>query len=709
MSFKSKSIATKLLFASCLTAVLVIVAIVAFIKLSIIPQMTNRALENQTSALAHSLKGIHASPEHWTEDYLSRAKLLDAFTNDGKTVVTMFLFKHGDYVRARTTLKKADGAQAVGSVLDPNSDAAKALKAGKEYSGQITLFDRRHMSTYLPVSFQDGTRGAVFVGIDYGSADPMLALASQMDYLVIGVGIVGIALLGVGLFFSVRVEASHREIEDIFRTTQDGLFLLNHELRMGAQTSKALTRVLGFEVKPGDYFLDLLKPSVSPKTFDTAKEYIELLLRHDVKEKLVASLNPLDCVEISSLRPNGIVESRFLQIRFNRVFKNGKVTHLLVTANNISRQVRLERELRESERRVQDQMTMMVYILQADPRLLQEFLASATHGLNEINEMLRTSNPTTGIETRCIDAIARTAHQLKGDAAALQLDAITQSFHGFESVLRELREKTKRTSEDLLPVTVRVKALFSEIAAIRDVIAKIGQIRGIVSVEPARPPRESGEDAVQPMVRQWNAFANQLATRHHKKVDLTYQGLELSTLASSLRETLNTTVNQFVRNAIVHGVETPSERKLRGKSEAAHLAVYVSDQGDGFVELSFRDDGAGINLEKVRQAAVRSGRFTAEAAQSLDTRRLTMMIFEPWLSTQEEANEDAGRGVGLDAVKEMISRQGGRIRIGSTRGEYCHLRVQLPLKLDAEASAAGKAAKHESKHELGNALIGEAA
>ncbi len=682
MMFKSKSIATKLLLSSCLSAVVVIVAIVAFIKLSMIPQLTNKALENQTSALAHSLKGIHGKAEQWTDQAFAREDLLDAFSNGGKTVATMFLFRDGQYIRVATTLKKDDGKRALGTALEPESDAARALQAGKEFSGHITLFNRLHMATYLPVAFGNGTRGAVFVGIDYGSADPMLALAHQMDYVVIGAGLVGVALLAAGLWFSIRVERTHRETEDIFRTTQEGIFLLDHDLRMGSQTSHALSRILGFEAKPGDNFLELLKSSVSPKTYDTAKEYIELLLRHDVKEKLVASLNPLDCIEIASVRPNGGVESRFLQIRFNRVMKSGKVTNLLVTANDISRQVRLERELRESERRVQDQMGMMVRILQADPRLLQDFLGSATSGLNQINEDLRTSNPITGITAEQLDAIFRIAHQLKGDAAALQLETITQSLHAFETLLQDLRAQKERKGEDLLPVAVRVKALYAEIGAIQEVIARIGQVRGLVSVEPPRPPRVSELDVQQAIVRQWNTFAQQLASRHQKKIELTYQGLELETLVPPVREAMNSIVNQFIRNALVHGVESPAERKLRGKAETAHLSVYVSDQGDGSVELSFRDDGRGINPEHIREAAIRSGRFAEDEAKALSMRQLTLLIFEPGLSTQANVDEDAGRGIGLDAVKDLIARLGGRIRIGSTRGEYCHFRVQLPLRTE---------------------------
>lgn len=682
MLFQSKSIATRLLLFSCVSAVIVVLAIVAFVKISMIPKLTTQALKNQTSTLAHSLRGIYSHPQQWTEANLQRGELLDDFSHRGQIVATIFLLKNGQYVRAATTLKKSDGSRAVGTTLEPESAAARALQTGQAYSGHITLFNRLHMSTYLPVAFANGVQGAVFVGIDYSSADSMLALARQMDYVVIGVGILSVLLLTVGFAYSIRVEEVHRETEDIMRTTQEGLFLLDHELRMGSQTSRSLSKILGFDVHAGANFLELLKPSVSPKTYDTAKEYIDLLLRHDVKEKLVASLNPLDCIEITRMHADGGMESRYLQIRFNRVLKGEKVTHLLVTANDITRQVRLEQELRESEQRVQDQMTMMVHILQADPRALQDFLITASQRLNEINEELRTSHAKTGMSTLQIETVLRAAHRLKGDAAALQLEAVTQSLHALETLLQKLRMQSERKGEDLLPVAVRIKELYSEVASIQDVIARIGQVRGIVSVEPPRPPRDE-EVAQQSLVRLWAAFARQIADRQGKKVALCYQGIELDRLARAQRETLNTIVNQFIRNALTHGVESPAERKARGKGEAAHISVYISDQGDGTLELSFRDDGRGIHPEDVRKSAIRSGRLSAEEAARMNARQLTMLIFETGVSTREKIDEDAGRGIGLDAVKDLIAKQGGRIRIGTTPGEYCHFRVQLPLLLDA--------------------------
>ena len=210
MNFDRKSISSKLLFWSCVSAAIVIAAIVTFIKISMIPQLTDKALSSQTSAMAHSLKGLFGDEAQWTAQALSREDLLDASSNGGKTVATLFVVKDGQYVRAATTLKKDDGSRAVGTVLDANSAAAQALAAGREFSGQVTLFQRLHMTSYVPVSFPNGTRGAIFVGIDYSSADDMLALAHQMVYVVIAVGLVGIVLLAIGLAYAIRTIVSNR-------------------------------------------------------------------------------------------------------------------------------------------------------------------------------------------------------------------------------------------------------------------------------------------------------------------------------------------------------------------------------------------------------------------------------------------------------------------------------------------------------------------
>lgn len=473
------------------------------------------------------------------------------------------------------------------------------------------------------------------------------------------------------------LERAHRETDDILRTTQEGLFLLDADGRVGSQQSRALAGILGVQVPPGSDFLDVLRPLVTPKVFDTAREYIDLLLRHEVREKLVAGLNPLDSVEITVTRGPGMVETRFLQFRFNRVMEGEVVTHLLVTTNDISRRVRLERDLRESEVRAQGQMSVLLQILGVEPHLLQDFLRNASEGLNLINQQLELQPaPGENLLTK-VNAIFRIAHRIKGDAAAVGLESVAQSFHGLEDMLSGMRERGDLVGEDFLPVAVRMKALFSEIETIHNVLTRMAQMRGVVTVEPARPKTEPSAVA-NPIVRQWISYAKQLAERHGKQVDLVYQGMDVSDLHPVQREAVSSIVNQFVRNALVHGIERPEDRKARGKAESGRLAVYVANWGENGIEVSFRDDGQGIDQAKLRAAVVRSGRMNEEEVGTVDMRRLVSFIFEPGISTRETADEDAGRGAGLDAVRDLVRKLGGQIRIGMTTGEYCHFRVQLP-------------------------------
>ena len=511
-------------------------------------------------------------------------------------------------------------------------------------------------------------------------------------------GIILYVFLGQLRSSDTQIDRAQKETENILRTMQEGLFLLDNEFGIGTQTSIALGQILGVTIKPGQNFLTILRPLVTPKTFETAKEYIELLLRHDVKEKLVASLNPLDAIEINTTREHGVIDTRYLNFRFNRVLEHGKVTHLLVTASDISRRIRLERELRSSEKKVQDQMSMMVHILQADPRLMQEFLTHALSGLDQINHSLKGGSATASVANADIDIIFRIAHRIKGDATALNLQTVAQSLHAFEEVLSGLRARADIQNEDMLPVIVHVKSIYAELNAITDAMARIAQVRGVVHVEPVKPAHNPGL-AQLPFVKQWRSLVEQVAQRHGKQVELNYQGLDLEHVAQGLRDPINTIVNQFIRNAVTHGLETPQERRQRGKSEVGHISVYVSDAGDGALELSFRDDGAGIHPQTLRDAAVRCGKLDAQAAEQADLRQLTALIFEPGFSTREKVDDDAGRGVGLDVVKDLITKQHGRIRIGTTQGEYCHFRVQLPLPLAPRSPAAAPMAGRKDQTE----------
>ncbi|MBS3936138.1 MAG: Hpt domain-containing protein [Sulfuritalea sp.] len=473
-----------------------------------------------------------------------------------------------------------------------------------------------------------------------------------------------------------ELERARKETADILRTTQEGLFLLDQQNRTGTQYSRALERILGTTEFSGKDFFSLLQPMVSEKTLATTREYIELLFKHDVKEKLVADLNPLNCVQVFVGQGTGRPETRYLEFGFNRVKEAGRITHLLVTANDITQRILLERSLKETEARARDQVGMLVDILQIEPAALQQFLRTAREGVQTINGLLQAQETGATERGSKVHALFRQSHRMKGDAAALGLKNMAAAFERLEGTLTGMHENHSLTGEDFLPVTVQVKSIYEQLDAIESVFAQIGQARVSVSLEPHRVGHDPAT-AQQPFVQRWNDFAQEIAVRHGNTVELNYCGPDLAVLPDALQDAVNTIVNQFIRNAVVHGIEPAEDRKRLGKPATGRLTIHLAQREDGGVDLSFRDDGRGISVEHVRQVALEKGRLSAEEAATWDPRRIIGLIFEPSVSTRATADGDAGRGVGLDAVREVVARLGGSIRLGTTANEYCRFRVGL--------------------------------
>ncbi|HEY7957039.1 MAG TPA: response regulator, partial [Polyangia bacterium] len=134
----------------------------------------------------------------------------------------------------------------------------------------------------------------------------------------------------------------------------------------------------------------------------------------------------------------------------------------------------------------------------------------------------------------------------------------------------------------------------------------------------------------------------------------------------------------LLRNAIAHGIEPPALRRALGKPEAGTITVTARHEGDA-IELAVEDDGRGIDLTAVRAALIAARRVSAEEAGALDEASLYASLFQPGVSTRIGADDLAGRGVGLDAVKEAIARLGGAVRVTSTPGRGACFVVRLPL------------------------------
>ncbi|HUX34098.1 MAG TPA: chemotaxis protein CheA [Gemmatimonadaceae bacterium] len=172
-------------------------------------------------------------------------------------------------------------------------------------------------------------------------------------------------------------------------------------------------------------------------------------------------------------------------------------------------------------------------------------------------------------------------------------------------------------------------------------------------------------------------LARDLAHRWSKQVDVVLDG-EDTEIDRNLVDVLSDPLVHMVRNAVDHGLEGPDERLAAGKPAAGRLAIAAYHAG-GNVVVEIRDDGRGLNRDKILAKAIASG--IVAAGLPISDREIYDLIFAPGFSTADVVTDISGRGVGMDVVRRNVEAMRGRIEIDSRPGQGTQFIIRLPLTL----------------------------
>jgi two-component system chemotaxis sensor kinase CheA len=170
-----------------------------------------------------------------------------------------------------------------------------------------------------------------------------------------------------------------------------------------------------------------------------------------------------------------------------------------------------------------------------------------------------------------------------------------------------------------------------------------------------------------------------LSQANGKRIELELHGAETE-LDRQILQAIQDPLTHMVRNSADHGIETPDARRSAGKTERGTIRLNAYHEG-GHVILEISDDGAGINVDRVRQKAVERGLVKGEVAASLPDSQVLRFIFEPGFSTAEKITNVSGRGVGMDVVRSNIEKIGGTVDLSSQVGRGTTVRIKIPLTL----------------------------
>lgn len=169
------------------------------------------------------------------------------------------------------------------------------------------------------------------------------------------------------------------------------------------------------------------------------------------------------------------------------------------------------------------------------------------------------------------------------------------------------------------------------------------------------------------------------ANQESKKVSLILNGTETE-IDRNILQIISDSLIHLIRNAVGHGVETPEVRIKAGKPAEGKIMLNAYSESD-VVIIEIKDDGIGIDAERVRQKSIEKGLISAEDAKSMSDNDVILMIFEPGFSTMDQVTSISGRGVGMDVVKRALDAIGGNISVDTVKNEGTTFSLRIPSSM----------------------------
>ncbi len=295
--------------------------------------------------------------------------------------------------------------------------------------------------------------------------------------------------------------------------------------------------------------------------------------------------------------------------------------------------------------------------LEVELNQLRGSLADMNDNLNRLRQHLRDIE--LQAETQMQSRLAQ-AKELQAGFDPLEFDRFTR-----------VQELTRMMAESVNDVATVQRTLQRTVEATEDDLVAQG-----------RQTRELQRDLLKTRMVEFEGISDRLyrvvrlaskETGKQVKLDLLGATIEMD---RGMLDRMTPAFEHLLRNCVAHGIESPEVRSAAGKEAAGLITVELRQDGND-VSVEFRDDGAGLDLKRIREKAISSGLITAD--QPIDDQQAANLIFMPGFTTAAQVTELSGRGIGMDVVRAEVNAVGGRIETATTFGQGTQFKLVLPL------------------------------
>ncbi|MDR2494687.1 MAG: hypothetical protein LBD24_05625 [Spirochaetaceae bacterium] len=501
---------------------------------------------------------------------------------------------------------------------------------------------------------------------------PTSVIFTGMNRSLIQIIAVNFALIAMMAAMSMILNRILRRERDENAAMKDnlkmGFFLMDRNYIIQGQYSGALERLFSTVELEGKSFVGLLSDSMQERDINTLKDYLDMVFNREFDEKTLEEINPAQELSYVSLESG---EEKILNCGFKAVERGVKEVFILGNIMDITAEKKLQTRLAEEETKRQEDMHILFEVIQGDPTVLQDFIEDMEYTFSQIDRLLQ--NEAGYGPADLMVNLYQFIHAVKSNAVILGLQTFGDKLHALEAEIKAVLDQSVILDEDITRVADEARFMQAEKGKLTATIQKIQVFR-------AKEKQKRGDQVLlETLQRTCVKVSDDLG----KQTRFVIEEFDPGILKKGPRRLMKEVLVQLIRNAIYHGIENEEQRLAQGKDGTGVIALSITLGAEG-IRMTVRDDGKGIDFTKVKEKAAALNLPVPDDNEE----NLFNIIFSPGFSTAEDAGMHAGRGIGLNLVRDRVEEIRGTITVHTEYGKGTVFTIVIPCAEEAAPAQA---------------------
>jgi two-component system chemotaxis sensor kinase CheA len=457
---------------------------------------------------------------------------------------------------------------------------------------------------------------------------------------------------------ALRIERD--EIAAMKDNLSAGLFLMDEKYIIQPQYSRILEDILEMADLQGKSFVELLVDSLKAREQESLKDYFDMIFKRAFDAAMLEDINPLSEFTYKSIATRAV---KTLKAVFTPIDREGGKTTILCVIEDISKEKALQRQLDEEESRSGEEMRALFEVVHVEPHVFSDFIEDTEYEFERINDTLKNKSLST---REAVIEIYQSVHAIKSNAVILGLSNFGEKVHKLESEIKGFQDQKEISMENMIHLAVELETLMKERDRYWDMVERLRSFSG---GDMRRQDRHV-------LIETLNKACQKAAQDQKKKVAFAVEDIDGAVMQQGPRRVIKEVLTQLVRNSVTHGIESPEERKKAGKKTKGCIKLSIKAE-NGLIHIALSDNGRGLNFDKIRQKALSLKLIPAEA--KTERSDLVKLIFSPGFSTVGQTDMHAGRGIGLNLVRDRIRELDGSIKVQTEPGKGTVFNLYIPM------------------------------